>query len=243
MERIKRRKQVEIIPEGVSVSKNHCLYPLIFPPTKKMETHQLTKRLSVDGVADYSNGKLNYAMGFGSARFNGEKLGILGKMDGQVLFGLLAALQLENRSRIKRGESVETNEDNYTLRFKSIYELLTFLKMDTHTKFYYEGVTKSLHKIKNTTLYFFDKYYDTKKKEFSREQVTLEIFQEVRFEEKGGITVMLSKRWYDMHEAYFVIAELELGRKLSPIELNLWSLLAPFSENIHKSGLLNTRNR
>lgn len=242
MSRVKRRKQVEIVPDAVSVSKNHCLYPLVFPATKKMENHQLTKRLSVEGVADYSNGKLNYAMGFGSASFNGEKLGILGKMDGQVLFGLLAALQLENRSRRKRGEEVETNEDNYTLRFKSMYELLTFLKIDTHSKFYYEGVAKALHKIKNTTLYFFDKYYDSRKKAFSQKTVSLSIFQELSCPEGGPVEIMLSKRWYDMHEAYFVIAELELHKKLSPIELNLWSYLAPFRENIHTNGLSLTRN-
>ena len=242
MNRVKKRKQVEIVPDAVSVSKNHCLYPLVFPSTKKMETHQLTEKLSVDGVADYSNGKLNYAMGFGSARFNGEKLGILGKLDGEVLFGLLAALQLENRSRRKRGEEVDTNEDNYTLRFKSMYEILSFLKMDTHSKFYYEGVAKSLHKIKNTTTYFFDKYYDTKKKAFSKELIELSIFQRVSFGEGGRITIMLSKDWYDMHEAYFVIAELELHKKLSPTELNLWSYLSPWKENIHKGGLSLTRN-
>lgn len=242
MNRIKRRKQVEIVPDSVSVSKNHCLYPMIFPPTKKMESHQITEKLSVEGVADYSNGKLNYAMGFGSAFFNGERLGILGKLDGQVLFGLLAALQLENRSRRKRGESVETNEDNYTLHFKSPRELLVFLKMSPTNPFYYEGVTKSLHKIKNTTLYFFDKYYDTKKKKFTHDLVELEIVQEVNFGKDGSVMVMFSKRWYDMHEAYFVIAELELGKKLSPIELNLWSYLAPFMESINTNGLSLTRN-
>lgn len=242
MERVKRART---IPDRVSVSKNHCTYPLVFPHTKKLERHRLANGKVVNGIGDYSNGKLNYVLGFGDVEFNGKRLGPLGKVDGEVLFGLLAALQLRNR-RLKKADSYEENDiDNYSLRFKSVHDLLVFLKMDTHNSFYRERVIEALHRIQNTTLYFSAKIYDVDEKGFSCHSKVLPLFAEStigdKVNEKGRATdtrihIAFSKGWYEMHEAYFVITDLELYKKLSPAELNLRNILEPWRDEVLLKG-------
>lgn len=237
MDRIRRTK---IAPEIVSVSKNHCTYPLIFPPTKKISEHRLANGVEVRGIADFNNdGDINYVIGFGDISLNGKRLAGLNKIDGQVLFGILAYFQLKIR-KLKKDKKFKDRDIDYSISFNSLYELLTFLKMPTTNPRYYERVKEALYKINNATLYFCKGYYDADEKGFKSKAATFHIFNSLEVVESGGprkecaISLVLSREWFTMHEAYFVPNDLLLYKKLSEAEVNLRNYLEPWRMKMYQ---------
>jgi len=241
MNRIKRSNTV---PDFVSISNNHCNYPIIYPHTKKLENHTLPTGSQVWGVGNYDkDGELNYVIGFGSLTLKGKRITALSKTDGQVLFGLLAYLQLRNRKLKKDKVFIKNSIGNSSLKFKSMYHLLKFLKLPTNNTFYYERVKESLYKIYNTTLYFNDSYYNPKRKKKIEGIRSFRIFNSLDYMEDDNVAedeylihIEFSKKWINMHESHFVINELELYKKLSEVELNLRNLLEPWRKEMFYKG-------
>jgi hypothetical protein len=245
MERIKRERTA---PATVSLSKNNCTYPLIFPPTKKIEEHRLTNGVEVRGIADLNEeGEINYVIGFGNISLNGKKLTSLNKIDGQVLMGILAYFQMKIR-KLKKDDKFRDRDIDYRLTFKSMYELLTFLKMPTNSPRYYERVKEALHKIMNTTLYFCKGYYSVEEGCTLSSSATINILSSLKINEAGAsrkdcsIEIAICRDWYAMHEAYFVLAEIDLYKKLSEAQINLRNLLEAFRPKMLEDSISITRN-
>ena len=233
----------------VSVSRNHCNYPLVFPPTKKLGDHAISSKMSAYGIGEYDeDGKLAYVLATSPCMsYEGENLGCLTKFDGQVIFGLLNHFQAKIRTLKKRKEFEDRDED-YHVRFQSVYEMLVFLKMPTNNTGYYDRLIKSLYRIDSTKIIFCKEWRNPKTGKFETgiKQLPLFYFLDVhstRDDEKiCYIDIELGKEWYKMNESYFVPTDLILFKELSEIELNLRNILEPWWEEMSRNGYIITRD-
>ena len=223
----------------VALNKNHCHHPLLFPATKELRDITLLDGTELYGIGEKSkDGKSAYAIAFEKGPL--KEIKPLTTFDGQILFGLLQNLQLKN------GVAKKNNPDGksspvLSISFKSIYSLLKYLDLPTNKPDKYARTEEALHKIFNTSIYFQNNFYSARKKKVLTDTHVFRIFSHLAIhKEKGAvdfsIDIEFSKRWYSLHESYFIEVQLDLFKQLSAPELNLAIELLAWSDSIDNNG-------
>ena len=223
-------------PETVSLSKNHCKYPISFPITSEVGDHQISDGPPIYGTALYSpEGELTYAVSYPPDQ---KPLGVF---DRNILLSLLACQQIEMRKKIKQ-EVFTGRKEDYTLSFDSPRQFLAFMGINTGGE-NHKKLKESLAKLTKVSLHFTGSCHTGKKKgSHGYAMSNIGLVDQVRYNwddaSAGKLLIRMDGDWVDMNEGYFLQHDLPAITSLSERAFNLMVMLEQWRRSMLLDGLV-----
>ena len=225
-------------PETVSLSKNHCKYPVSFPITSEIGEHQLSESTSIHGTALYNDeGEVTYAVSYPE----GQRP--ITVFDRNLLMTLLACQQVELRKK-KKSDSFTGRKEDYTLSFDSPNQLLDFIGLadngENHSK-----LKDSFDKLVRINLHFTGNFH-TGKKKISRGSAVIGLVDSMKYDwdeaSANKMLIRMNADWVDMNEGYFLQHDLPAITSLSERAFNLMIMLEQWRRSMMLDGMVVKRS-